>query len=131
MEIRKTRQRLRTLELLAELGVTHGFEIASKAGLKLATVYGILVAFEQGGYVASRWEDAEPQGRPRRRLYQLTDSGRALLADYQVHFGPTVARTWLGAVSGELHTAIDQILGSMSRTGREREKASVTRQPEE
>ena len=56
MEIRKTRQRLQILQILGDLGVSHGFEIASKASLKLGTVYGVLMSFEQEGFVESRWE---------------------------------------------------------------------------
>lgn len=125
MEIRKTKQRLRTLEILAEMGVSHGFEIASKAGLKVGTVYGILLGFEQNGSVESRWEEGEPAGRPRRKLYQLTADGRALLTEYRAHFGPQASRGLIGAVSNELHTAIDQVLGSMSRGQREREKSAL------
>lgn len=117
MEIRKTRQRLHTLERLAEAGASHGFEIASRANLKQGTVYGILMAFEQEGYVESAWEPDAPPGRPPRKLYRLTERGCALLAEYQAHFGPEVARGVLGSVTHDLHTAIDQVWGGIFRIG--------------
>jgi DNA-binding PadR family transcriptional regulator len=121
MDVRKTRQRLVALEVLALLGESHGFEIASKAGLKLGTVYGVLMGFEQDGVVSSAWEEDAPAGRPRRRLYRLTERGHELLDEYRAHFGPKVERSWLAAVSQELHTAIDEVWGGMFRAGSRRE----------
>lgn len=121
MEIRKTRQRLVALEVLALLGESHGFEVATKAGLKLGTVYGVLMGFEQDGVVTSAWEEDAPPGRPRRRLYRLTPRGREVLDEYRAHFGPKVERSWLAAVSHELHTAIDEVWGGMFRAGSRRE----------
>ncbi len=113
MEVRKTRQRLHTLQLLEQLGVSHGFEIATKAQLKLGTVYGVLMTFEKSGHVESCWEPEQPQGRPRRKLYRLTDAGHTLLSEYQAHFGPEVTRGFLASISQELHSAIDQTWGGM------------------
>ncbi len=131
MEIRKTPQRLVTLEVLAQLGESHGFEIASRAGLKLGTVYGVLMAFEQAGFVASRWEDGDAPGRPPRRRYRLTDSGQALLLEYREHFGPRVRRSWFAALTGELHAAIDLVWGGMfqaaNRPEMARQKADAAR----
>ena len=46
------------------------------------TVYRALRRLEDMGLVASRWEDVgEPVYRPRRRLYCLTDAGRACVED--------------------------------------------------
>ena len=122
MEIRKTRQRLHTLEILADLGVSHGFEIASKASLKLGTVYGILMSFEQEGFVESRWDEDEPQGRPRRRLYRLTTRGQQLLSEYQAHFGPEVSLGAIAAVTRELKTAIDQVWGGIFQVSVKRQQ---------
>jgi len=130
MEIRKTRQRLHTLEALGALGISHGFEIASKANLKLGTVYGILTVFEDGGFVESRWEpEAEALGRPRRRLYRLTAKGVDLLQDYQTHFGPDSSLGLMATISRELHAAIDQVWGGMFQYGvkveRDRQKTAL------
>ncbi len=122
MEFRKTRQRLLTLEILSALGVSHGFEIASKASLKMGTVYGVLLGFEQEGFVESSWELDAPAGRPRRRLYRLTARGQALLVEYQAHFGPQVALGPVAAVARELKTAIDQVWGGVFQVSVTREK---------
>lgn len=113
METRKTKPRLHTLQALSKLGVSHGFEIATRAQLKQGTVYGILMGFEQDGFVESRWEDSPPEGRPRRRFYRLTDSGRQLLAEYETHFGPQAEVGLLGAIRRELHDAVDQAWGGI------------------
>lgn len=113
MEVRKTKQRFRVLEILAEQKVSHGFEIATRAQLQVGTVYGILMAFDDGGFVESRWDDSEPDGRPRRKLYRLTQQGLDLLSEYQDHFGPDESVGFLGAVNRELHAAIDQVWGGM------------------
>ena len=122
MELRKTRQRLLTLETLNALGVSHGFEIASKASLKMGTVYGVLIGFEQDGCVESSWELDPPAGRPRRRLYRLTARGHDLLVEYQAHFGPQVSLGPVAAVARELKTAIDQVWGGMFQLSVRREK---------
>ena len=68
----------------------HGFQIAkllqegSNARLLTAhgTLYRALGRLEEMGLLRSRWEDphvAAAEGRPLRRLYQLTDAGRTAL----------------------------------------------------
>ncbi len=113
MELRKTKQRLHTLEILAEMGAAHGFEIATKASMSLGTVYGILMAFEERGFVESRWEENPPGGRPLRKFYRLTPSGIELLKEYQAHFGPEISRGFFQAATEDLHTAIDQVWGGI------------------
>ena len=121
MEIRKTKQRFRTLQILAELKVSHGFEIATKAGLQVGTIYGILMAFEEGGYVESRWDDAEPNGRPRKKLYRLTETGVELLAQYQDHFPAEESLGFIGTVNRDLHAAIDEAWGGIWQVSVRRE----------
>jgi DNA-binding PadR family transcriptional regulator len=65
----------------------YGLELATEAGLEPGTIYPILVAFENAGWLRSREEDeVDPhlEGRPRRRYYRLTPDGlsaaRAALA---------------------------------------------------
>jgi DNA-binding PadR family transcriptional regulator len=45
------------------------------------TLYKVLDRLERGGLLASRWEDvdAAEAGRPRRRLYRVTDAAAAAL----------------------------------------------------
>jgi len=69
---------------------THGFalakELADRRGSQRltshGTLYKALARLEGAGAVTSRWEDsaiAERDGRPRRRLYRVTGTGRAAL----------------------------------------------------
>jgi PadR family transcriptional regulator, regulatory protein PadR len=62
----------------------HGFALArtmreqsgSRALTGHGTLYKALGRLEEFGLLASRWEDAEAaEGRPRRRLYELTGEG--------------------------------------------------------
>jgi DNA-binding PadR family transcriptional regulator len=55
----------------------YGLEIAREAGLQRGTLYPILARLEDAGWVAGEWEDIDPavEGRPRRRLYVLTNEG--------------------------------------------------------
>ena len=69
----------------------HGFliakEIKEHQGAKLLTAHGTrykaLDRMESAGLLVSRWEDpmlAAEEGRPRRRLYQITVAGQVALA---------------------------------------------------
>ena len=73
----------------------HGFGIAKtikeRAGARLLTAHGTLYKalqrMERAGLLASAWEDpliAAEQGRPRRRLYQVTGAGEAALRRAQL-----------------------------------------------
>jgi PadR family transcriptional regulator, regulatory protein PadR len=55
----------------------YGLQVCAAAGLPSGTIHPILARFERLGWLESRWEDASPreEGRPRRRYYQLTESG--------------------------------------------------------
>ena len=62
----------------------HGFGLAQtmreKSGARSLTAHGTLykalARLEEFGLLASRWDDAAPpEGRPRRRLYELTGAG--------------------------------------------------------
>jgi DNA-binding PadR family transcriptional regulator len=74
------------------LATFHGFliakEIQEAEDTRLLTAYGTLYRalgrLEQMGLVTSVWEDAQlaaDEGRPRRRLYSLTDAGLRAAAD--------------------------------------------------
>lgn len=64
----------------------YGLDLALQAGVEPGSVYPILVAFENAGWLESRLEDIDVSaaGRPRRRYYRLTadgiEAGRAALA---------------------------------------------------
>lgn len=65
--------------LLLEPGVElYGLEIGTAAGLPSGTVHPILARLEAWGWLTSRWEDVDPRvaGRPARRYYRLTATGR-------------------------------------------------------
>lgn len=55
----------------------YGLDLAKATKLPTGTIYPILARLEAAGWVASGWEAIDPaeEGRPRRRLYQLTGSG--------------------------------------------------------
>jgi len=60
----------------------HGFGLAHAMGegrsgklIGHGTLYKALARLEEMGLLDSRWEDDPPDGRPRRRLYQLTAAG--------------------------------------------------------
>jgi PadR family transcriptional regulator, regulatory protein PadR len=61
----------------------HGFALAHRiradSGSRSLTAHGTLYKalgrLEEFGLLASRWEDAPAEGRPRRRLYELTRRG--------------------------------------------------------
>lgn len=56
----------------------YGLEIAESAGLPTGTLHPILARLEGLGWATSRWEDVDASavGRPRRRYYRLTGTGR-------------------------------------------------------
>lgn len=64
-------------------GTFHGFGLAqsmrARSGSRSLTGHGTLYKalgrLEEFGLVASRWEDTAVEGRPRRRLYELTRQG--------------------------------------------------------
>jgi PadR family transcriptional regulator PadR len=89
------------LQAIAQ-GHRHGFEIMRATQLPSGSVYPLLRRLEAASLVDSRWEkaaDAEDQGRPRRRYYQATVTGRAALvtarerlaAQQALFAGPTPA----------------------------------------
>jgi PadR family transcriptional regulator PadR len=55
-----------------------GADITRSTGAKSGTLYPILFRYEEIGWLKSEWEAVDPveAGRPRRRLYRLTATGR-------------------------------------------------------
>jgi len=65
-------------------GYIYGFDIMDVSGLPSGTVYPALRRMEEGGLVTSSWEDeaeAQREGRPARKYYEVTDEGREVLAE--------------------------------------------------
>jgi PadR family transcriptional regulator, regulatory protein PadR len=80
-QIRLSGPSLRVLHLfLDRLGQTcSGAEISKATKVGSGTLYPLLIRLEDAGWLTSAWEDVNPKeaGRPRRRLYQLTERGQA------------------------------------------------------
>lgn len=60
----------------------HGFALAQTMGesgsgrlIAHGTLYKAMARLEEMGLLSSHWEDEPPEGRPRRRLYELTAAG--------------------------------------------------------
>jgi PadR family transcriptional regulator PadR len=78
----------------------HGFGLAQAMGkggagglIGHGTLYKALGRLEEMGLLTSRWEEAPPAGRPRRRLYELTAAGaQAARAPRTVTSEPRVRR---------------------------------------
>jgi DNA-binding PadR family transcriptional regulator len=65
-------------------GSSYGFDIIDMTGLPGGTVYPALRRLEDAGYLTSKWESeraAQAQPRPRRRYYEVTRTGREVLAE--------------------------------------------------
>jgi len=65
-------------------GRRYGFDVMEVCDLPSGTVYPALRRLEKAGLLQSRWESekrARADGRPRRRTYGLTDSGRDALVE--------------------------------------------------
>lgn len=73
-----------SLQILAAVraGGAYGLDIVTRTGLPSGTVYPGLGRLKRSGLVRSRWEDqrqADREGRPRRKYYELTADGAAAL----------------------------------------------------
>jgi DNA-binding PadR family transcriptional regulator len=70
-------------------GYEFGFDVMEVTGLPSGTVYPALRRMEAQGFVSSQWESetaARKAGRPRRRIYRLSKTGRAQLAEAENRF---------------------------------------------
>lgn len=88
-------------------GWFHGFllakALADRTGARQLTSHGTLYKalgrLEEAGLLASVWEDpsaAAREGRPRRRLYEVTGAGERALAAWQVEHARTEPQRRLG-----------------------------------
>lgn len=65
-------------------GHRYGFDVMEACELPSGTAYPALRRLEKAGLLMSRWEraaDAHADGRPRRRIYELTPAGVEALHD--------------------------------------------------
>jgi DNA-binding PadR family transcriptional regulator len=53
----------------------HGYDLSLETGLKSGTLYPVLMRLADRGFLDSRWEPSEVEGRPPRRYYRLTAPG--------------------------------------------------------
>ena len=65
-------------------GYLYGFDIIDITGLPGGTVYPALRRLEEAGYLTSKWEHpkiSQSEPRPARKYYELTRTGREVLAE--------------------------------------------------
>ena len=89
----------------------HGFGLAQtmreRSGSRSLTAHGTLYKalgrLEEFGLLSSRWEDAEAaEGRPRRRLYELTGQGARVAEQARADQAAQAAQAQAGAPSRPL-----------------------------
>lgn len=89
---RLSAQAISTLDALRGAEWLHGYELSRRTGLKPGTLYPILERLEHRGLLEGRWEQ-NPDRRPARHAYRLTEAGQLVLADAaQVHSTAPVIR---------------------------------------
>lgn len=76
---RLTRTATRTLVAFLESPRSwrHGYDLMKVADVSSGTLYPLLARLTDDGWLESRWEESEFQGKPPRQLYRLTATGRA------------------------------------------------------
>jgi DNA-binding PadR family transcriptional regulator len=89
-EPRLTQQTLGVLSALVQARELSGAEIAKVSHLQSGTMYPILYRLEEFGWLASRWEEGNPEelGRPRRRYYRITGAGQRKLEQVRRDLSP-------------------------------------------
>jgi DNA-binding PadR family transcriptional regulator len=76
-----------------------GADIHKQSGVFTGTLYPLLLRFDSAGWLTSEWENVDPKevGRPRKRFYCLTPTGRAhasaALASVSSRLGEAVSWT--------------------------------------
>ncbi|HXD34733.1 MAG TPA: PadR family transcriptional regulator [Pyrinomonadaceae bacterium] len=72
-----------------ENGYRYGFDIMAVTGLASGTVYPALRRLEDAGFVVSKWERssiAQQEQRPARKYYEVSKTGRTVLAEARSRF---------------------------------------------
>ncbi|MEO8830286.1 PadR family transcriptional regulator [Lapillicoccus sp.] len=71
---------------------TWGLRVSAASGRPTGTVYPLLERLERAKFVASRWDIERDGPGPRRRLYALTEEGRAWAQSKGLSSTPTTSR---------------------------------------
>lgn len=58
-----------------------GLRLCEQTGHGTGTIYPALDRLLNAGIIADRWEDPEPEDRPKRRFYELTATGKEWFAE--------------------------------------------------
>jgi PadR family transcriptional regulator, regulatory protein PadR len=53
----------------------HGYELMKATGIKSGTLYPVLMRLSERGFLESKWNPPEVEGKPPRHAYRLTDAG--------------------------------------------------------
>lgn len=78
-------------------GYRYGFDVMDACALPSGTIYPALRRLDKAGLLESSWEEedeAHSDGRPRRRIYELTEQGRMSLVEAEAKLAE--ARKLLG-----------------------------------
>jgi PadR family transcriptional regulator, regulatory protein PadR len=76
--VRLTTTTVRVLDMLMSADPDEppwGYRICEETGLGSGTVYPILERLEKAEWIAGRWETSQPEDRPSRRFYTITERG--------------------------------------------------------
>ena len=78
MRLTKPTERVLALLLGSPTARTYGMELIDNAKVSAGTLYPMLTRLEKIGWLTSEWEHIDPSeaGRPARRYYSLTGTGR-------------------------------------------------------
>lgn len=79
-----------------------GYKLSELTGLGSGTIYPIMERLEKGGYVSATVETPRPADRPPRRFYELTGTGRELVATVRTALSP---RPWPPPITGSARLA--------------------------
>jgi DNA-binding PadR family transcriptional regulator len=70
----------------------HGYDLSRATGLKSGTLYPLLIRLNEAGFLESRWEPSEQEGRPPRHAYRLTPNGVAWAKEARARATPLKLR---------------------------------------
>ncbi|WP_306365469.1 PadR family transcriptional regulator [Nocardia sp. CC227C] len=81
LRVRRLRAERRLAAVLLALPADrhYGWPLTRQAGISSGTMYPALLRMQRDGWLTDGWEP-EPDGRPARRWYKLTELGRRELA---------------------------------------------------
>lgn len=81
--VRRTKAQAKVAKVLTDDpdGRHYGYPLSRTSGVRSGVLYPMLTRFEAAGFLASEWDDPDPDhpSRPRRRHYTITPAGRAAL----------------------------------------------------